>query len=99
VWGAADAFLFLEGRDDGVPVLGRGAGANTLADGVPDAPTRQQPQNSSGGNMEGKRGRFGSPNTALSRTATTDAGCGAINGWHDSLTPRGGRVPARPTSN
>ena len=24
---------------------------------------------------------------------TTDASCGAINGWHDSFTPLGGMVP------
>jgi K+-transporting ATPase ATPase A chain len=24
---------------------------------------------------------------------TTDASCGAINGWHDSFTPLGGLVP------
>jgi K+-transporting ATPase ATPase A chain len=26
-------------------------------------------------------------------TVTTDASCGAINGWHDSFTPLGGMVP------
>ncbi len=34
-----------------------------------------------------------SPNTALFATVTTDASCGAINGWHDSFTPLGGMVP------
>jgi K+-transporting ATPase ATPase A chain len=47
----------------------------------------------SGGNMEGKEVRFGIANTALWATATTDASCGAINGWHDSFTPLGGLVP------
>jgi potassium-transporting ATPase potassium-binding subunit len=47
----------------------------------------------SGGNMEGKEVRFGISNTALWATATTDASCGAINGWHDSFTPLGGMVP------
>lgn len=47
----------------------------------------------SGGNMEGKETRFGITNTALWATATTDASCGAINGWHDSFTPLGGMVP------
>ncbi len=47
----------------------------------------------SGGNMEGKEVRFGIANTALWATATTDASCGAINGWHDSFTPLGGMVP------
>ena len=47
----------------------------------------------SGGNMEGKEVRFGIANTALFATVTTDASCGAINGWHDSFTPLGGMVP------
>jgi K+-transporting ATPase ATPase A chain len=47
----------------------------------------------SGGNMEGKEVRFGITNTALWATVTTDASCGAINGWHDSFTPLGGMVP------
>ena len=46
-----------------------------------------------GGNMEGKEVRFGIANTALFATVTTDASCGAINGWHDSFTPLGGLVP------
>ncbi len=46
-----------------------------------------------GGNMEGKETRFGIANTALWATVTTDASCGAINGWHDSFTPIGGMVP------
>ena len=47
----------------------------------------------SGGNMEGKEVRFGIANTALFATMTTDASCGAINGWLDSFTPLGGLVP------
>ena len=43
--------------------------------------------------MEGKEARFGIANTALWATVTTDASCGAINGWHDSFTPLGGMVP------
>ena len=43
--------------------------------------------------MEGKEVRFGITNTALWATVTTDASCGAINGWHDSFTPLGGMVP------
>ena len=43
--------------------------------------------------MEGKEVRFGIANTALWATITTDASCGAINGWHDSFTPIGGMVP------
>ena len=47
----------------------------------------------SGGNMEGKEVRFGIVSSAIFATATTDASCGAINGWHDSFTPLGGLVP------
>ena len=47
---------------------------------------------SPGGNMEGKEVRFGIANTALFATVTTDASCGAVNGWHDSFTPLGGLV-------
>ena len=43
--------------------------------------------------MEGKEVRFGIANSALFATVTTDASCGAINGWHDSFTPLGGMVP------
>ena len=43
--------------------------------------------------MEGKEVRFGIANTALWATVTTDASCGAINGWHDSFTPLGGMMP------
>jgi len=39
--------------------------------------------------MEGKECRFGIANSALFATVTTDASCGAINGWHDSFTPLG----------
>jgi potassium-transporting ATPase potassium-binding subunit len=46
-----------------------------------------------GGNMEGKEVRFGIASSALFATVTTDASCGAINGWHDSFTPLGGMVP------
>jgi len=46
-----------------------------------------------GGNMEGKEVRFGIVNSTLFATVTTDASCGAINGWHDSFTPLGGMVP------
>ena len=87
VW-AAMAFLFLCGvaaaywaEARGNPLL-TSAGANQLAtDAAP------------GGNMEGKEVRFGIANSALFATATTDASCGAVNGWHDSFTPLGGLVP------
>src|SRR5262249_26379185 len=47
----------------------------------------------SGGNMEGKEVRFGIASSALFATVTTDASCGAINGWHDSYMPLGGMIP------
>jgi K+-transporting ATPase ATPase A chain len=47
----------------------------------------------SGGNMEGKEVRFGTANSALFATVTTDASCGAVNAMHDSYTPLGGLVP------
>lgn len=37
--------------------------------------------------------RFGIGSSTLFATITTDASCGAINGWHDSYTPLGGMVP------
>jgi potassium-transporting ATPase potassium-binding subunit len=46
-----------------------------------------------GGNMEGKETRFGIAASAFFATATTATSCGAINGWHDSMTPMGGFVP------
>jgi K+-transporting ATPase ATPase A chain len=87
VW-AAMAFLFLAGVTVAYWAEARGnplvaaAGADQTASAL--AP---------GGNMEGKEVRFGIANTALFATATTDASCGAINGWHDSFTPLGGLVP------
>jgi len=87
VW-AAMAVLFLGGvtaaywaEAAGNPMLAA-AGADQTA-------TASSP----GGNMEGKEVRFGIANTALFATVTTDASCGAINGWHDSFTPLGGLVP------
>ncbi len=47
----------------------------------------------SGGNMEGKEVRFGIDQSAMFAVVTTDASCGAVNGFHDSYTPIGGLVP------
>src|SRR4051812_43967872 len=85
VW-AAMALLFTVGVST---VYWAEAKGNPLLAGVDQRPTPMQP----GGNMEGKEVRFGIANTALWATATTDASCGAINGWHDSFTPLGGLVP------
>jgi potassium-transporting ATPase potassium-binding subunit len=85
VWGAM-AILFLAGV---TVVYWAEARGNPLLAGTDQHVTTLQ----SGGNMEGKEVRFGIANTALWATVTTDASCGAINGWHDSFTPLGGMVP------
>jgi len=87
VWGAM-AFLFLAGVTVAYWAEARGNPMLTKA-GADQTATATSP----GGNMEGKEVRFGIANTALFATVTTDASCGAINGWHDSFTPLGGLVP------
>ncbi len=85
VW-AAMAFLFLAGITTAYWAEARG---NPLLKGADQQVSALQP----GGNMEGKEVRFGIADSALFATITTDASCGAINGWHDSYTPLGGMVP------
>jgi K+-transporting ATPase ATPase A chain len=85
VWAAMLA-LFLVGVTTAYWAEARG---NPLLTGV----NQQVSATQSGGNMEGKEVRFGIANSALFATVTTDASCGAINGWHDSFTPLGGLVP------
>jgi potassium-transporting ATPase potassium-binding subunit len=85
VW-AAMAFLFLAGVTTAYWAEARG---NPLLKGADQQVSVLQP----GGNMEGKEVRFGIADSALFATVTTDASCGAINGWHDSYTPLGGMVP------
>jgi len=85
VW-AAMAILFLCGVTVAYWAEARG---NPLLTGVDQHASAVQP----GGNMEGKEARFGIANSALFATVTTDASCGAINGWHDSFTPLGGMIP------
>src|SRR5438309_3599993 len=85
VW-ATMAILFLAGV---TTVYWAESHGNPLLAGTDQHPTVLQP----GGNMEGKEVRFGIANSALFATVTTDARCGAINGWHDSFTPLGGMVP------
>ena len=87
VWGAM-AFLFLAGVTTAYWAESRGNPLLTAA-GADQSVTAL----STGGNMEGKECRFGIANSALFATVTTDASCGAINGWHDSFTPLGGLVP------
>jgi K+-transporting ATPase ATPase A chain len=85
VW-AAMAILFLAGVTTAYWAESRG---NPLLTATDQRASALQ----SGGNMEGKEVRFGIANSALFATVTTDASCGAINGWHDSFTPLGGMVP------
>ncbi len=85
VW-AAMAILFFVGATVAYWAEARG---NPLLHGVNQQVNAMQ----AGGNMEGKDVRFGIANTALWATVTTDASCGAINGWHDSFMPLGGMVP------
>ena len=86
VW-AAMAILFLVGVTVAYWAEARG---NPL---YPSSVAQHVSATQSGGNMEGKEVRFGIANSALFATVTTDASCGAINGWHDSFTPLGGMVP------
>ena len=85
VW-AAMAILFLAGVSVAYWAEARG---NPLLAQTDQRATHLQ----SGGNMEGKEVRFGIADSALFATVTTDASCGAINGWHDSYTPLGGMIP------
>lgn len=85
VW-AAMAILFLCGVTVAYWAEARG---NPLLAGTNQSVTALQ----SGGNMEGKEVRFGVAASTLFATVTTDASCGAINGWHDSYMPLGGMVP------
>jgi potassium-transporting ATPase potassium-binding subunit len=85
VW-AAMAILFLTGVTVTYWAEARG---NPLLAGTDQRASAAQ----AGGNMEGKEVRFGIANSALFATVTTDASCGAINGWHDSFTPLGGMIP------
>src|SRR6201997_3205170 len=86
VWSAM-AILFLAGVT--VAYWAESKGNPLYPSTVAQHVTNLQP----GGNMEGKETRFGIANSALFATVTTDASCGAINGWHDSFTPLGGMVP------
>jgi potassium-transporting ATPase potassium-binding subunit len=85
VW-AAMALLFMAGVTTAYWAEARG---NPMLRGVDQHATALQP----GGNMEGKEVRFGIANSALFATVTTDASCGAVNGFHDSFTPIGGMIP------
>ncbi|HEY3975291.1 MAG TPA: potassium-transporting ATPase subunit KdpA [Candidatus Sulfotelmatobacter sp.] len=86
VWSAM-AILFLAGVT--VAYWAEAQGNPLYPTTVAQQATSLQP----GGNMEGKEVRFGIANSALFAIVTTDASCGAINGWHDSFTPLGGMVP------
>jgi K+-transporting ATPase ATPase A chain len=86
VWSAM-AILFLAGVT--VAYWAEAQGNPLYPSTIAQHATTSQP----GGNMEGKETRFGIANSALFATVTTDASCGAVNGWHDSFTPLGGMVP------
>ena len=60
---------------------------------IPRQSPSTPPVRSPAATWKGKETRFGIANSALFATVTTDASCGAINGWHDSFTPLGGMVP------
>jgi K+-transporting ATPase ATPase A chain len=85
VW-VAMAILFVAGVSTAYWAEAKG---NPLLQGVDQHASLMQ----SGGNMEGKEVRFGIADSTLFATITTDASCGAINGWHDSFTPLGGIMP------
>ena len=85
VWSAM-AVLFFAGVLVAYAAEARG---NPLLSGVDQSAGRFE----SGGNMEGKEVRFGTANSALWATVTTDTSCGAVNSMHDSFTPLGGMVP------
>jgi potassium-transporting ATPase potassium-binding subunit len=67
----------------------QGGSAVLRQSGVNIAATSTQ----SGGNMSDKEVRFGSVNTALWATITTDTSNGSVNGGLDAFTPAGGAVP------
>jgi len=82
---AAMSILFLAGF--GVIYVSESAGNPILSHlGVDQSASALQP----GGNMEGKEVRFGTVNSALWATVTTDASCGAVSAMHDSFTPLAG---------
>jgi K+-transporting ATPase ATPase A chain len=87
IW-AAMAFLFAVGIAIALPVEQSGNPFFTRM-GVDQIPSALQ----SGGNLEGKETRFGMASSILFTVVTTDASCGAINNWHDSLMPLAGMVP------
>ena len=78
---SAMAAVAFHGEQQGNPLIAK--------QGVDHIATTMQ----SGGNMEGKETRFGIAASAFFAAATTATSCGAINGWHDSMTPLGGFVP------
>ena len=57
------------------------------------APTQEVTADQGGGNMEGKEVRFGSAACGLYAATTTGTSTGAVNCFHDSMTPGGGAVP------
>ncbi|GHO42828.1 potassium-transporting ATPase subunit KdpA [Ktedonospora formicarum] len=87
IWGAMAA-LFLLGVAVALPMEQIGNPQLTSA-GADQTITNYQV----GGNMEGKEVRFGITQSSLFAVITTDASCGAVNGFLDSFTPLGGMIP------
>ena len=87
VWGAM-AFLFLAGVTTAYWAEARGNPLLTAAGADQSVTARRR-----AATWKERKCRFGIANSALFATVTTDASCGAINGWHDSFTPLGGLVP------
>ena len=86
VW-AAMAILFLAGVTVAYWAEARGNPLLTRS-----RSTRQRSA-SRAATWKAKKSASASPTPRLWATVTTDASCGAINGWHDSFTPLGGMVP------
>ena len=70
-------------------ILGGGAGQSAAARASISKPASR----SRAATWKAKKCASASPTPHLFATVTTDASCGAINGWHDSFTPLGGMVP------
>ena len=89
-WAMVAAMLLIFSAMAAVAFYSEQEGNPLIAEqGIDHTPGSLQP----GGNMEGKETRFGIAASALFATITTATSCGAINSWHDSMTPMGGFVP------
>ena len=84
---------------DGVPLPGRRHGRLLGRSARQPAADRGRRRSDGDGDCrpaatwKARRSGSASPTRRSSPPSTTDASCGAINGWHDSFTPLGGLVP------